>query len=132
MLVNAIGKFAGSKALGLAEGTYTLDISTVSKWSVQIDQTVPSSAESPPQKLQGKGQAATNFFSLDDGDVTFRLNHTGTGLFAPNLIRSDGTPVTLLANELGKFNGSKKVQVTKGIYLVDVQSKGEWTIDVQQ
>lgn len=132
LLVNEIGKFAGSKALGLTAGTYTLDISTVGRWSVQIDQTVPGSAESPPQKLQGKGQVATNFFSLKDGEATFRLNHTGSGLFAPNLIKSDGTPVTLLANELGKFNGSKKVEVSKGIYLVDVMSKGEWTIDVQQ
>lgn len=132
LLVNEIGKFAGSRALGLTAGTYTLDISTVGTWSVQIDQAVPGSAPSPPQKLQGKGQAATNFFSLKDGAASFQLNHTGSGLFAPSLIKSDGTPVSLLANELGRFTGSKKVVVSKGIYLVDVMSKGEWTIDVQQ
>lgn len=132
LLVNEIGKFAGSKAVGLEAGTFTLQIDTIGKWTIQIDQSVPSSADAPPQKLQGKGQAATNFFSLKDGEAIFRLNHSGSGLFAPSLIRSDGTPVTLLANELGKFNGSKEVEVEKGIYLIDVTSKGDWTIDVQQ
>lgn len=132
LLVNAIGLFAGSKAVGLPEGEYTLDISTLGDWTVLIEQSAPSSADGPPQELSGNGQVATDFFSLAEGTATFQMNHEGTGGFIATLIRSDGTPITGLANELGVFNGSKEVTVSEGIYLVDVTTKGDWTIDVSQ
>lgn len=132
LLVNEVGQFAGSKALGLPAGSYSFEIETTGEWTIQVDQSVPKSAAAAPQKLNGKGQVASNFFSLKEGTAKFRLNYSGGGLFAPSLIKSDGTPVTLLANELGKFTGEKEVQVTSGIYLVDVISSGDWVIDVSQ
>ncbi len=134
LLVNEIGNFQGSKAIGLPVGEYTLDIATNGQWTVGIDQSVPEEAPAAPKKLEGTGATASEFFSLKTGPARFRLTYDGGGLFAPQLIKaSDGTVITLLANELSKFNGEKTVQVPEdGIYLVDVTASGKWSIDVAQ
>ena len=134
LLVNEIGEFSGSKAVGLPVGDYTLDIATRGRWSVNIDQSVPTEAPLPPKKLEGTGATASEFFSLKAGPARFRLTYNGTGLFAPQLINAaDGTVITLLANELSDFRGDKTVEiVADGIYLVDVTAGGAWTIDVSQ
>ena len=134
LLVNEIGNFEGSKAVGLPVGTYTLDIATRGQWKVTIDQSVPTEAPAPPKKLEGSGSEASDFFSLKAGPARFRLSYDGEGLFAPTLIKaSDGTVITLLANELSRFNGEKTVEIAEdNIYLVDVTASGRWTIDVSQ
>jgi hypothetical protein len=133
LLVNEVGSYDGSRALGLAPGDYSLKIDATGDWKVAVEQTTPTTADSPPQKLSGKGQAATKFFRLRPGPATFRVNHAGTGFFAPALLKADGSLVTNLANELGKFTGDKRVEIAEeGIYLVDVSANGDWTIDVSQ
>lgn len=134
LLVNEIGPFSGSKAVGLPVGTYTLDVATRGQWTVKIDQSVPTEAPAPPKKLEGQGAAASDFFSLKAGPARFRLTYDGEGLFAPQLIKaSDGTVITLLANELADFSGEKTVEIFEdGIYLVDVSAGGRWTVDVSQ
>ena len=134
LLVNEIGNFEGSKAVGLPVGEYTLDIATRGEWTVTIDQSVPTEAPAPPKTLEGSGSAASDFFSLKAGPARFRLSYDGEGLFAPTLIKaSDGTVITLLANELANFNGEKTVEIVDGnIYLVDVTANGRWTIEVSQ
>jgi hypothetical protein len=133
LLVNEVGKYEGSRALGLPAGDYTLEIDTAGEWAVSIDQSVPTTAEAPPQKLSGTGQAATKFFALKPGTASFRVSHEGAGLFAPYLLKADGKGLTNLANELGKFSGEKKVDITEeGVYVVDVSATGPWSIDVSQ
>jgi hypothetical protein len=133
LLVNEVGKYEGSRALGLPAGDYVLDIDTDGDWAIQIDQSVPTTAEAPPQKLSGTGQAATKFFSLKPGTANFKVSHEGAGLFAPYLLKADGKGLTNLANELGKFNGEKKVDIAEeGVYLVDVSATGPWSIEVSQ
>ncbi len=134
LLVNEIGNFSGSKAVGLPVGDYTLDVATRGKWTAKIDQSVPTEAPLPPKKLEGNGAAASDFFSLKAGPAKFRLTYDGAGLFAPSLINAaDGTVITLLANELSNFNGDKTVEVfADGIYLVDVTASGKWSIDISQ
>ncbi|HEX2052995.1 MAG TPA: hypothetical protein VHJ78_04605 [Actinomycetota bacterium] len=134
LLVNSIGPYEGSKAVGLPVGEYTLDIATRGQWSIEIDQSIPTEAPAPPKELEGDGPAASEFFALKAGPARFRLTYDGTGLFAPQLIKaSDGTVITLLANELTDFNGEKTVEIfEEGIYLVDVAANGRWTIDISQ
>lgn len=133
LVVNTVGPFDGSKAIGLPAGDYTLDIRSSGRWSVEIDQPIPGSAPSAPQKFNGKGQGATSFFRLRAGNASFRMTHQGDGIFAPNLVKADGTPVTLLANEVKRYSGSKQVAVAEdGIYLIDVIATHPWNIDVSQ
>ena len=133
LLVNEVGLYEGSRALGLPAGDYILEIDTTGDWAVQIDQSVPTTAEAPPQTLSGDGQAATKFFSLKPGTARFRVSHEGDGFFAPYLLKADGTGLTNLANELGKFSGDKTVDIAaEGVYVVDVSANGPWSIDVSQ
>ena len=134
LIVNAVGEITGSKAMGLEPGPYTVDVTASSDWTLEIEQPRPTSAPSAPQELTGNGQRATSFFRLKAGPANFRMRHQGEGIFAPYLIRANGQPVTLLANEVTRFNGTKQVTVPEdGIYLIDVTAtKGAWTIDVSQ
>jgi hypothetical protein len=133
LVVNTVGPFDGSKAVGLPAGDYTMDIRSSGRWSVEIDQPIPGSAPSAPQKFNGKGQGATSFFRLRAGNANFRMTHQGDGIFAPNLVKADGTPVTLLANEVKRYTGSKQVPVPEdGIYLIDVIATDPWSIDISQ
>ena len=133
LLVNEIGAYDGSRALGLAAGDYQIKIDSTGDWKIDIEQTTPSSADAPPQKLSGKGQSASKFFTLRPGPANFRVTHSGTGFFAPALLKADGSLVTNIANELGQFTGDKRVDIAEeGIYLVDVSANGDWTIDISQ
>ncbi|MDQ4149462.1 MAG: hypothetical protein M3164_05650 [Actinomycetota bacterium] len=134
LIVNAVGEFNGSKAMGLEAGDYTVDVTASGPWTLEVEQPRPTSAPSAPQELEGRGQGATSFFRLRAGPANFRMSFQGEGIFAPNLLRADGQTVTLLANELARFNGSKQVNIAEnGIYLIDVTATGgNWTIDVSQ
>ncbi|HVL51535.1 MAG TPA: hypothetical protein VM754_08565 [Actinomycetota bacterium] len=134
LLVNEIGNYRGSKAVGLPVGTYTLKIATRGRWTARVDQSVPTEAPSAPKKLEGDGAEASDFFFLSAGTARFKLSFEGDGLFAPYLLKaSDGSVVTVLANEFGRFTGDKAVEIAEdGIYLVDVTGSGRWSIDVAQ
>jgi len=50
LLVNEIGNFDGSKAIGIdAPGLHLLDIQADGDWTITVEQPTPSSAPSPPQ-----------------------------------------------------------------------------------
>jgi len=133
LLVNEVGQYDGSRALGLPAGDYVLDIDATGDWAVKIDQSIPTTAEAPPQTLSGDGPSATKFFSLKPGTARFRVSHEGAGFFAPYLLKSDGTGLTNLANELGEFSGEKTVEIAaEGVYVLDVAATGPWKIDVSQ
>jgi hypothetical protein len=133
LIVNTVGDFDGSKAVGLAPGDYTMKIRSSGRWTVEIDQPIPGSAPSAPQKLSGDGQTATSFFRLRAGNANFRMGHQADGIFAPYLVKADGTPLTLLANEVKRFSGSKQIVIPEdGVYLIDVTATDRWTIDVSQ
>ena len=57
------------------------------------------------------------------------------GLQAAHLLAKDGARVgieSLLANDVGPFDGSKAVRVSKDdVYLLQVGADGPWTIQVE-
>jgi hypothetical protein len=132
LLVNEIGSFSGKKALGIpADGQYLLDVTADGPWSVTISQSTPGSPESVPQTFSGKSQDVSPFFSVGEGLATFKMSHNGDSNFIITLLDSSGNDVELLVNEIGKFNGSKAIQIpTTGTYLLDIQANGPWTIKV--
>lgn len=134
LLANERGSFKGSRALGIPAGDYELEITAVGDWTINVDQSLPTQAPSPPKKLEGEGVQASDFFALEAGPATFKLTHRGGNFFGPRLVKAaDGTVVVLLANEQGDFTGDKVVEVAEaGLYLVDVVATGEWEIEVNQ
>jgi hypothetical protein len=132
LLVNTIGSFNGSKLVGVPEGTYLLDVSADGSWKVIIEQPRPASAEGAPQTLSGPNQAAAGPIQLRSGLARFALKHSGDGNFAVWLIDDSGENVALLANDIGRFDGSKAEHVSDGIYWFDVSANGNWSIAVSQ
>lgn len=133
LLVNEIGKFDGSKAVGVVnKGEYILDISANGKWTVKIEQPRPTTADAKPRTFTGKGQQVSPFISLSKGLTTFSLKHSGASNFAVKLLDSNGQAEELLVNEIGKFDGSKALGISSsGLYLLDISADGDWTVSVE-
>ncbi len=94
----------------------------------------PSSA---PQttSFQGNSQAATDFFELSEGLKRFQMTHQGSGHFGVTLLNKDGSRIgmeSLLANEVGAFDGSKAARIPRNdIYLLQVSADGPWTVQIE-
>ena len=133
LLVNEIGKFNGAKAIGIVErGEYVLDVSASGKWTVKIEQLRPTIADAKPRTFTGIGQQVSPFVKLDKGLTTFKLKHTGESNFAVLLIDKNGNREELLVNEIGDFDGSKAVGISKSdLYLLDISADGEWLITIE-
>ena len=127
-----ISSFNGSKAEGINNaGAYILDIQADGKWTVTIQQPRPTTAPNTTN-FHGKGQAATQLFSMQSGLKTIKMTHDGTSNFIVHILDSNGNVVDDIVNEIGKFNGSKAEGIQNdGIYLFDVQADGNWTISIQ-
>ena len=133
LLVNEIGSFDGSKAIGItSEGDYILDVTADGPWKVVIEQPRQAATQSTPLTLSGTGQKVSGMFYLENGLKRFQMKHDGSSNFAVWLMDNQGNKIELLANEIGNFNGSKAVGITEsGTYLLDIQADGNWKISIE-
>ena len=134
LLVNEIGDFNGSKAVGISTpGDYILDISADGPWMVNITQPTPRTAQNVPVSFNGFGPQVSQFFTLKPGLAIFKMAHNGESNFAIWLRNSKGDREELLVNEIGTFDGSKAIGIkTNGIYCLDIDADGDWNIDISQ
>lgn len=132
LIANDVGPCDTSKPVAIRlGGKYLLNVQATGAWRVTVEQPRPRQAEAA-SKLTGTGQRATQFVTLTKGLHRFAMTHTGSGNFAPILLTRDGQRVELLANEIGHFSGSKAVRIVEtGIYLINVQADGRWTIAIE-
>lgn len=132
LLVNRIGPFSGSRALGIGiAGDHLLDIQANGNWSITITQPRLSNAPATAS-FGGNNQLATPLFSLSRGLHTFVMVHNGDANFAVWLLDSNGQQIELLVNDIGPFSGSKAVGIEEpGLYVLDVQANGDWSITIQ-
>jgi hypothetical protein len=134
LLANVVGPFDGSRAIQAESGQHVMDVSASGPWTIKIEQPRPSSA-SETTRFDGNSQAATEFFALSRGLKTFYMTHQGSGHFSVHLLNKDGSRLgmeSLLANDVGAFDGSKAVRISKDdIYLLQVDADGPWTIRVE-
>lgn len=86
-----------------------------------------------PVTLGGEGQQASAFFDLEAGLAIFRLSHDGRSNFTVWLLDSQGQRVELLVNEIGLFDGSTAIGIDEaGVYILDVDADGNWTVSIDQ
>ncbi len=132
LLANTIGSFSGSKAVPIeTAGSYLLNVQAVGPWTVNITQPRDSNPPSTTS-FSGSTQTATNLFHLSSGLHVFKLNYTGEDNFSVWLIDHNGENVSLLANTIGSFNGSKAVGIdASGSYMLNVAASGSWSISIQ-
>ena len=131
-LVNGVGSFDGSTALGIqSAGTYLLNIQADGKWTVTIQQPRPTTAPYTTS-FSGKGHTATQLFSMQSGLKIIKMTHDGRLNFIVRILDSNGNLISILVNVIGKFDGNTAVGIqADGIYLFDVQADGNWTISIQ-
>lgn len=135
LLANVVGPFDGSRAAQAKAGRHVIDISASGPWTITIEQPRPSSA-SQTTNFTGNSQAATDFFQLSEGLKTFEMTHQGGGHFSVALLDANGAQAagmdSLVANDVGPFDGSKAVRVPKGgIYLLQVDADGPWSVQAK-
>lgn len=132
LLVNEIGPFDGSKIVHInRQGDYLLDVSAEGNWEVTITQPRPTVAPETTY-FSGRDQQYAGPFFLDSGLTRFTLHNTGSGHFGIWLLDSMGNYIDLLVNEIGPFDGSKAVGISReGIYYLDISAQGNWEIIIE-
>jgi len=133
------GHFNGAKALEIStSGDYKLNIETTGSpydpWTVDITQPRPQTAQNVPVSFRGMGQQVSQFFTLRPGPASFKLNHDGEDSILVTLLDLKGNDVDDVAHEYGVLtNASKSIAIKDGgIYCLDIDTNGNWKIDVNQ
>ena len=81
--------------------------------------------------LAGHGDDVRMFNTTQSGEKIFTMHHDGDHNFAITLKDEDGRYISLLANEIGEYNGKKSENLTAGNYTLDITADGEWTIGIR-
>jgi hypothetical protein len=135
LIVNEIGSYDGIRGFGVQAGQYLLDIDADGTWEVVIrDESGPTIGEPPPLMVMDMGDGIFGPIQLPSGLVRFVMDHTGNSNFIVHLWPSSGGqfPAAFLANEIGTAHVEAAENIaTSGIYWLDVQADGQWTINVQ-
>lgn len=137
-LASEIGSFNGSHAWKVKEkGVYYLDVKTSEgAWAIDIAQPRPASAPTPPVDFNGDGNLATAFFKLKKGAANFDLKCSPKDDFSSfnvQLINAydakSGEPI----GPGGCKGGSKTVDISEsGIYLLNIDTNGAWSVSIRQ
>jgi hypothetical protein len=130
LLVNEIGPFSGSSQLGLTGGPYALDI-TGGNWKIVIEQPLYGSGARVPTSFSGRGMTASAPFQVTQQSlVRFQMHHDGSSNFIIWLLDSSGNRKDLLVNEIGPVDSSKGVSPAPGVYVMQIEADGNWTVGV--
>lgn len=131
LIANDFSPLVASTIRGHESGAYLLDVDTDGAWEVVIEQPRDRAGPSVPLRFEDTDQRSKGPFELPGGLVTFKINCVGTeGTCSVWLYDASGDRVELLANDLAPHSATKPTGVTPGIYWLDIDADGKWTIDV--
>ena len=147
VLASAPGAYTGVVGVGVnsdslsgpAPGSFSLSVEADSPWKVEVSQPAWTSGDTGPVSLRGSGDRVAGPIELPAGRVEFTLTHDGSSHFVVNLMSPDGMLVDTLANERGRFHGTKVLGVRAGnapnaepgVHGLFVVADGNWTIAMQ-
>ncbi len=88
--------------------------------------------------FNGTGDTVTSSFTLPEGLFTVDLSHNGERNFIVHVISSDGADIESLANEIGDYDGTVALRVTRGGYgdlapgqfVLEVMADGRWSVRI--
>jgi hypothetical protein len=133
LLVNEIGKYTGGRCISVpATANYLMTVTADSSWQIHVTQPRPTGAPGVPQTFTGTSDNHSGFFTLHAGAASFAMSYGGDSNFIIWLYNSAGQQVELLENEIGPRNDSNVVSVPAGIYVMDIQGIGGWSVTVSQ
>lgn len=125
LLVNEIGAYSGTTALGLGLSSsrmpISLQVTASGPWTIKISPISTAPALTSP--AQGQGDAvylwtgkATTWTFAHQGQSNFIVTNHGSGILSYDL----------LVNEIGPFNGTKAVKA--GPAVTAIKANGPWSI----
>jgi hypothetical protein len=122
LLVNTIGSYTGTTALGMTDiggDPVRLEVTADGPWTI----TLGPLAGAPALAEAGEGDAV---FRYEGDAATWNVTHDGDANFVVSYYTDADFEMPLLINEIGAYDGS--VAATSGPGLVVVTADGAWTI----
>jgi len=90
-------------------------------------------SSAPSFELTGKGDQASQKFSLQAGLSLWQVEHDGRHNFQVSLLNQEGREVSMPLNEIGTWKGTLLVGIAKpGEYLLNVRADGKWAITIRE
>lgn len=130
---NAIGRYSGSRILAITPGSYRLAIKASGQWNVGLAGLDDKDAFDLPYKYSQKADSGMGAVRLRSGLLRATASHAGTGNFIVQLYNVNGQRLGILVNEIGQYDGKVAQRIpAAGIYYLDVQANGEWSIALEQ
>ncbi|MFP6570887.1 MAG: hypothetical protein VB815_10345, partial [Dehalococcoidia bacterium] len=130
LLVNHVGNYSGTVAVGVDQGEYLLDIQASGEWTIRIREP-RNQTPTTLRTFAGTGDNVTDFIRLSEGMEIISESHVGEGNFVVWLLDEDGDNLKLLANDIGNYEGSTSVRIdSPGSYIITVEADGDWTVTV--
>ena len=130
LLVNEIGSYEGTTAVGVEGGSYLLDVQASDVWSVNIREP----RHQPPTgatQFAAVGDGVTDFLWFDEGLYRVGATHDGSSNFVIWLLDDAGDRQDMLTNEIGEYDRARSIRIdVAGVYLFAVEADGGWTLAV--
>jgi hypothetical protein len=137
ILVNTVGTYSGTRAIGMAAGSYLLNVAADGPWSVTITQPRNLPAVKAPHTYSGSGTSVVGPFSVSGNNVRITAKnvvpHIGSAfvVFLYPARAKDVASLVPAIDDGNDFSGSTVAQETKtGPYYLSIASGGSWTVRV--
>ena len=112
-------------------GLHQIRIAASGEWELLLDQPDADGAVAPPITREGAGDLVLGPFLLSTRPSHATMSYRGTSNFLMTLLGIEGTHRSLLANEIGEYQGTTAMRLRRnGVYFVDVRANGEWALSI--
>jgi hypothetical protein len=119
LVINEIGRYDGSRPLGLERIPSALKVEADGSWKITVR--VLEKAPSWPRKTSGRGATVLRV-DPSSAPGAARVTHQGRSNF---VVQTYGETPGLLVNEIGKYSGD--VDLAPGTRVIAIEGDGSWT-----
>jgi len=129
--INTIGAYSGTVGEGLNAGSYRLNVNASTDWTITIMQPRNQQAFHLPYAFNnGAGDALIGPFRATGTYQIAATNH-GQANFVVSVLDTTGHEQAMPIDQVGDYSDTVTVsRVTPGIYYLQVDSDGAWTVSV--